>query len=85
MNKVLRKYLSSIYSSSSFEAEMKAKISQKCPPTQGEEGFLAKCFKFFDIQNKGEVNFDQFYRTVEKIGVIIERQVLYDTDFVVGL
>jgi len=54
---------------------MKAKIAQKCPPNQGEEGFLAKCFKFFDIHNKGEVNFEQFYRTVEKIGVIIEKQV----------
>lgn len=41
-----------------FEAEMKAKIMQKCPPTQGEEGFLGKCFKFFDIHNKGEVNID---------------------------
>ena len=54
---------------------MKAKISQKCPPNQGEEGFLAKCFRFFDIHNKGEVNFEQFFRTVEKIGVIIEKQV----------
>jgi Ca2+-binding EF-hand superfamily protein len=36
---------------------------------------LAKCFKFFDIHNKGEVNFEQFYRTVEKIGVNIEKQV----------
>jgi hypothetical protein len=36
---------------------------------------LAKCFKFFDIQNKGEVNFDNFYRAVEKIGVIIEKNV----------
>ena len=54
---------------------MKAKIMQKCPAGQGEEGFLAKCFKFFDIHNKGEVNFDQFYRTVEKVGVICERGV----------
>lgn len=42
----------------SFEADMKAKIMQKCPPNQGEEGFLAKSFKFFDIHNKGEVNFE---------------------------
>jgi hypothetical protein len=37
---------------------MRTKIMQKCPANQGEEGFLAKCFKFFDIQNKGEVPFD---------------------------
>jgi Ca2+-binding EF-hand superfamily protein len=54
---------------------MRAKIMQKCPPTQNEEGFLSKCFKFFDINNKGEVTYDQFYRTVEKIGVIIDKNV----------
>lgn len=36
---------------------------------------MAKCFKFFDIHNKGEVNFDNFYRAIEKIGVIIEKNV----------
>ena len=56
---------------------MRAKIMQKCPPTQNEEGFLAKTFKYFDIHNKGEVNFDQFFRTVEKIGVIIDKNVSY--------
>lgn len=59
---------------------------QKCPPTQAEETFLAKCFKFFDIHNKGEVNFDQFFRTVEKIGVIIDKNVLPSlTNICVGL
>ena len=48
---------------------------QKCPPNQGEDTFLAKTFKFFDIHNKGEVDFDQFCRTVEKIGVIINKDV----------
>ena len=50
---------------------------QKCPPTQNEEGFLAKCFKFFDIYNKGEVDFEQFSRTVEKIGIVIDKKVWY--------
>ena len=50
---------------------------QKCPPTQGEDTYLIKCFKYFDIQNKGYVEFDQFYRTIEKIGVIIERDVSF--------
>lgn len=38
---------------------------------------MTKCFKFFDIHNKGGVSFDQFYRTIEKIGVIIEKSVSY--------
>ena len=54
---------------------MRSKIMQKCPPTQGEEGFLTKSFKFFDIHNKGEVSFDQFHRAVEKIGVVIDKEV----------
>jgi Ca2+-binding EF-hand superfamily protein len=48
---------------------------QKCPSNQQEDTFLAKSFKFFDIHNKGQVNFDQFSRTVEKVGVIIEKDV----------
>lgn len=41
-----------------FEIDLRSKITQKCPQNQGEEGFLQKCFKFFDIHNKGGVNFD---------------------------
>ena len=48
---------------------------QKCPPTQNEETFLTKQFKFFDIHNKGEVSFDQFHRAIEKIGVVIDKEV----------
>jgi len=58
---------------------MKAKIEQKCTTTQSEEGFLTKCFKFFDIHNKGQVNFEQFFRAVEKIGVVIDKNVLVHT------
>jgi hypothetical protein len=38
---------------------------------------LTKCFKFFDIHNKGAVSFDQFFRAVEKIGIIIDKQVCF--------
>ena len=54
---------------------------QKCPPTQGEETFLAKSFKFFDIHNKGEVNFDQFHRAIEKMGGVIDKQVFFQSLF----
>jgi Ca2+-binding EF-hand superfamily protein len=50
-------------------------LVQKCPSNQQEDAFLAKAFKFFDIHNKGEVTFDQFSRAVEKVGVIIEKDV----------
>jgi Ca2+-binding EF-hand superfamily protein len=44
-----------------------------------EEGYLTKTFKFFDIHNKGAVSLDQFYRTIEKIGVIIDKEVRYSS------
>lgn len=33
--------------------------------------YLNKTFKFFDIQNKNAINFDQFKRAVQKIGVVL--------------
>ena len=48
-----------------------------------EATFLQKQFKYFDIQNQGKVNFDQFYRAVEKAGVTMERSV--STSFIVFL
>ena len=32
-------------------------------------------FKYFDIQNTGKVDFDQFYRSMEKTGIIMEKSV----------
>jgi Ca2+-binding EF-hand superfamily protein len=32
-------------------------------------------FKFFDIQNKGKVDFDQFFRAMEKTGIVMDRPV----------
>jgi Ca2+-binding EF-hand superfamily protein len=32
-------------------------------------------FKFFDIQNKGKVDFDQWYRAMEKVGIVMDRPV----------
>jgi Ca2+-binding EF-hand superfamily protein len=52
---------------------MRNKLTQKCPANTSENNFLVKCFKFFDIYNKGEVDFELFYKAVEKIGVIIDR------------
>ena len=40
-----------------------------------EVQFLQKMFKYFDIQNSGKVDFDQFYRSMEKTGIIMEKSV----------
>ena len=40
-----------------------------------EVQFLQKMFKYFDIQNSGKVDFDQFYRSMEKTGIIMEKTV----------
>ena len=39
---------------------------------------MSKMFKYFDIANKGTVNFEQFYRAMEKLGINVEQQVLYN-------
>lgn len=43
-----------------------------------ETQFLQKMFKYFDIQNTGKVDFDQFYRSMEKTGIIMEKSDLYE-------
>lgn len=35
-------------------------------------------FKYFDIQNKGTVNFEQFYRAMEKLGINVDQQTLFN-------
>lgn len=57
-----------------FEQELKTKVSYKSSSHQSEEGFLVKQFKFFDIYNTGVLSFDNFYRTVEKIGLVIDKE-----------
>ncbi len=57
-----------------FLSELKSKVSFKSSSFQSEEGFLVKQFKFFDIYNNGTLNFDNFYRTVEKIGIIKDKE-----------
>lgn len=56
-----------------FESQLKDKILTKNNQNLHEAKFLQKQFKYFDIQNRGKVNFDQFYRAMEKTGVILPR------------
>jgi len=57
-----------------FITELKSKVSIKSPSSQSEESFLIKQFKFFDIYNSGTLSYDNFYRTIEKIGIIKDKE-----------
>ena len=52
-----------------FERELKFKITQKAKANQLEDAFLVKTFKYFDLNNSGTVTPDEFFKTVQKIGV----------------
>lgn len=53
-----------------FDKQLRDKISQKNYQNVNDQVFLSKQFKYFDVMNKGRVDFDQFTRAVEKIGVV---------------
>jgi len=46
-----------------------------------EAKYLAKQFKYFDVMNKGTVNFEQFSRAIEKIGVSMSNFVSRQSPF----
>lgn len=52
------------------------KVALKSNSFTSEEAFLIKSLKFFDIYNTGELDFNNFFRSIEKIGVIIEKETL---------
>ena len=54
-----------------FESELKAKLTQKTTSHKGEEQVLMQAFKYFDLNNSGSVDLQEFLKTVEKVGVII--------------
>ncbi len=53
----------------SFEKEVKNKLAQKA--TVSEEQVLMKAFKYFDLNDSGEVEPDEFAKAIEKIGIMI--------------
>lgn len=56
---------------SSFEKELMNKLSQKATGTQSEEQVLMKAFKYFDLDNSGAVDPNEFAKAIEKIGIMI--------------
>ena len=60
----------------SFERELKNKLSEKTRGAQSEEQVLMKAFKYFDLNDNGTVEPDEFAKAIEKIGIQIPtRQV----------
>ncbi len=54
-----------------FEITLKTKLAQKCSGTQSEETFLAKNFRYFDSDNDGVVSMNEWFKAIEKVGVVV--------------
>ena len=50
------------------------KLHQKAGGNASEETVLMKAFKFFDLNNSGAVEPDEFAKAIEKIGIMIPTQ-----------
>ena len=69
-------FLIRIFRWCSFEKTLKQKLAQKASGASNEEAVLLKAFKYFDLNNNGTVEPDEFAKAVEKIGIMIPtRQV----------
>jgi len=55
----------------SFERELKNKLAEKTKGAQSEETVLKKAFKYFDLNDNGTVEPDEFAKAIEKIGIQI--------------
>lgn len=53
----------------SFERELKNKLQEKTKGSQSEETVLKKAFKYFDLNDNGVVEPDEFAKAIEKIGI----------------
>ncbi|MDR3582081.1 MAG: EF-hand domain-containing protein [Candidatus Pacebacteria bacterium] len=54
-----------------FEKAMRNKLAQKATVLQADETVLLRSFKYFDIDNDGAVNLNEWLKVIEKIGVIV--------------
>ena len=68
INRINRKFWSYLFSFS-FERELKNKLSEKTRGAQSEEQVLLKSFKYFDLNDNGVVEPDEFAKAIEKIGI----------------
>eukprot|EP00829_Urostomides_striatus_P011778 TRINITY_DN2972_c0_g1_i2.p1 TRINITY_DN2972_c0_g1~~TRINITY_DN2972_c0_g1_i2.p1 ORF type:complete len:149 (+),score=58.96 TRINITY_DN2972_c0_g1_i2:66-512(+) len=54
-----------------FEIALKNKLAQKTSSLQSEETLLMKCFKYFDTDNDGYLSMNEWFKSIEKIGVVV--------------
>jgi hypothetical protein len=52
-----------------FEKQLKGRLQLKASAGHSEEQLLLKTFKYFDIYNRGELNADQFFKAMDKLGL----------------
>lgn len=52
-----------------FEKELKNKLSLKSDGKQSEEAILVKSFKYFDLDNSGECDKEEWVKALSKIGI----------------
>jgi Ca2+-binding EF-hand superfamily protein len=50
---------------------LKNKLAEKTKGAQSEESVLKKAFKYFDLNDNGTVEPDEFAKAIEKIGIQI--------------
>jgi Ca2+-binding EF-hand superfamily protein len=55
------------------------KLSQKSGGNQSEESVLLKCFKYFDLNNNGTCEPEEFAKAIEKIGIMIPTKQVSNT------
>lgn len=54
-----------------FEMALKNKLSQKTNSLQSEETTLMKNFRYFDIDSDGYVTMSEWFKAIEKVGVVV--------------
>ena len=53
-----------------FEYELKRKLSTRAKRTTSEMQFLLNCFKFYDIKQTGKCSKSDFFKVIDRIGLI---------------
>lgn len=54
-----------------FEITLKSKLAQKSAGNQSEETFLMRNFRHFDADNDGFVSMNEWFKAIEKVGVVV--------------
>ena len=63
---------------------MKNKLGEKTKGAQSEQQVLMKAFKYFDLNDNGTVEPDEFAKAIEKIGIQIPTQKVSFNSFPVS-